>query len=201
MLAPSDGGFNLLPCIGNLYAMTGRKALLLEDKQILSVGVFDKVFLALGWILEEIHVTWAHLEKKEKEIKTPYIHTPLPNDNKIQTYIIFHEDLWHIVAGDGKLPWDYKTTCDFATLTSALKLVVRSTKLFKLKGWLRGRREALELESKGIFFIDVFGDQAFQRINDIHKVDVDTLLSYLVMATNINTPENQRFSCSNEEYD
>nr|GFB65954.1 hypothetical protein [Tanacetum cinerariifolium] len=37
------------------------------------------------------------------------------------------------------------------------------------------------------------GARAFQRISDIHKVDVDTLLSYLAMATNINTPENQRF--------
>ncbi|GKB37396.1 hypothetical protein Tco_0882338 [Tanacetum coccineum] len=46
-----------------------RKAYLLENKQVLSVGVFDEVsfyilFRALGWHLEEIHVTWAHLEKK-----------------------------------------------------------------------------------------------------------------------------------------
>nr|GEX10856.1 hypothetical protein [Tanacetum cinerariifolium] len=34
---------------------------------------------------------------------------------------------------------------------------------------------------------------AFQRISDIHKVDVDNFLSYLVMAANINTPKNQRF--------
>ncbi|GJT33859.1 hypothetical protein Tco_0924278 [Tanacetum coccineum] len=43
------------------------------------------------------------------------------------------------------------------------------------------KRKALELEP-----------EAFQRISDIHKVDVDTLLSYLVMATSINTHENQR---------
>ncbi|GKB77152.1 hypothetical protein Tco_0944047 [Tanacetum coccineum] len=55
------------------------------------------------------------------------------------------------------------------------------------------KNKAQELELEGIFFIDVFGDQAFQRIGDIHKVDVDTLLSYLMMASNINTPENQRF--------
>ncbi|GKA71430.1 hypothetical protein Tco_0777569 [Tanacetum coccineum] len=53
------------------------------------------------------------------------------------------------------------------------------------------KRKAQELELEGIFFIDVFGDQAFQRISDIHKADVDTLLSYLMMA--INTPENQGF--------
>ncbi|GKC87620.1 hypothetical protein Tco_1148269 [Tanacetum coccineum] len=53
--------------------------------------------------------------------------------------------------------------------------------------------KVIEYPEQGIFFIDVFGDQAFQRISDIHKIDVDTLLSYIMMATNINTPENQRF--------
>ncbi|GJZ14785.1 hypothetical protein Tco_0550462 [Tanacetum coccineum] len=27
-------------------------------------------FLALGWHLEEIHVTWAHLEKKQTRLRT-----------------------------------------------------------------------------------------------------------------------------------
>ncbi|GJY78037.1 hypothetical protein Tco_0483838 [Tanacetum coccineum] len=45
----------------------------------------------------------------------------------------------------------------------------------------------------GIFFTDVFGDQAFQRWNDIHKVGVDSLVSYLVMALKIKTLENARF--------
>ncbi|GKE11515.1 hypothetical protein Tco_1415066 [Tanacetum coccineum] len=44
-----------------------------------------------------------------------------------------------------------------------------------------------------MFFIDVFGDQAFQRMNDIHKFNIETLLTYLVMASNITTPENTRF--------
>ncbi|GKA06841.1 hypothetical protein Tco_0686065 [Tanacetum coccineum] len=44
-----------------------------------------------------------------------------------------------------------------------------------------------------MFFIDVFGDEAFERLNEIHKVDIETLLTYLVMASNITTPENQRF--------
>ncbi|GJT73288.1 reverse transcriptase domain-containing protein [Tanacetum coccineum] len=47
-----------------------RKAYLLEDKQILSVGVFDEVFLALGWLLEEINMIWAHLEKKRARLRT-----------------------------------------------------------------------------------------------------------------------------------
>ncbi|GJU25314.1 hypothetical protein Tco_1163935 [Tanacetum coccineum] len=70
MLGPSGGGLILYQAYGNLYAMTGRKAHLLEDKQIPSVGVFDEVFLALGWHLEEIHVTWAHLEKKWTRLRT-----------------------------------------------------------------------------------------------------------------------------------
>ncbi|GKD05253.1 hypothetical protein Tco_1180227 [Tanacetum coccineum] len=44
MLAPSNGGLILYKAYGNLYAMTGRKTHLLEDKQIPSVGVFDEVF-------------------------------------------------------------------------------------------------------------------------------------------------------------
>ncbi|GJT57915.1 hypothetical protein Tco_0992969 [Tanacetum coccineum] len=49
MLAPSGGGLILYQAYGNLYAMTGRKAHLLEDKQISSVGVFDEVtWMAFG---------------------------------------------------------------------------------------------------------------------------------------------------------
>ncbi|GJV07131.1 hypothetical protein Tco_1344787 [Tanacetum coccineum] len=70
MLAPSGGCLILYQAYGNLYTMTGRKTHLLEDKQIPSVGVFDEVFLALGWHLEEIHVTWAHLEKKRTRLRT-----------------------------------------------------------------------------------------------------------------------------------
>ncbi|GJY91233.1 hypothetical protein Tco_0506429 [Tanacetum coccineum] len=44
MLAPSGGGLIFYQAYGNLYAMTGRKANLLEDKQIPSVRVFDEVF-------------------------------------------------------------------------------------------------------------------------------------------------------------
>ncbi|GKA74607.1 hypothetical protein Tco_0780909 [Tanacetum coccineum] len=46
----------------------------------------------------------------------------------------------------------------------------------------------IEEPEYGIFFTDVFGDQAFQRWNDIHKVGVDSLVSYLVMASMIKTP-------------
>ncbi|GJX88134.1 hypothetical protein Tco_0340148 [Tanacetum coccineum] len=43
MLALSGGGLILYQAYSNLYAMTGRKAHLLEDKQIPNVGVFDEV--------------------------------------------------------------------------------------------------------------------------------------------------------------
>ncbi|GJY11512.1 hypothetical protein Tco_0379697 [Tanacetum coccineum] len=59
------------------------------------------------------------------------------------------------------------------------------------------KRKHMELEPEikyEIFFTDVFGDQAFQRWNEIHKVGVDSLVSYLVMASMIKTQENVRFS-------
>ncbi|GJT74648.1 hypothetical protein Tco_1041373 [Tanacetum coccineum] len=40
----------------------------------------DRRFLALGWLLEEIHVTWAHLEKKRTRLRTT------PNLLKIYAY-------------------------------------------------------------------------------------------------------------------
>ncbi|GJZ33560.1 hypothetical protein Tco_0578996 [Tanacetum coccineum] len=64
----------------------GRKAHLLEDKQILSVGVFDEVFLALRWHLEEINVTWAHLEKKRI---------------RLRLYTESFEEIMHTERGDG----------------------------------------------------------------------------------------------------
>ncbi|GJT58918.1 hypothetical protein Tco_1002451 [Tanacetum coccineum] len=48
----------------------GRKAHLLEDKQIPSVGVFDEVYFSFGRHLDELHVTWAHLEKKQTRLRT-----------------------------------------------------------------------------------------------------------------------------------
>ncbi|GKG50952.1 hypothetical protein Tco_0539076, partial [Tanacetum coccineum] len=62
-----------------------------------------------------------------------------------------------------------------------------------LKGISFVNNLVIKQPENGLFFIDVFGDEAFQRINDIHKVDVDTLLTYLVMASNINTLANQRY--------
>nr|GFA03660.1 hypothetical protein [Tanacetum cinerariifolium] len=59
LLAPSGGGLILYQSYGNLYAMT-----------------------ALGWLLKEIYMIWAHLEKKRtrlrlytKSLKEIIIHT------------------------------------------------------------------------------------------------------------------------------
>ncbi|GJV15064.1 hypothetical protein Tco_1360387 [Tanacetum coccineum] len=72
-LCNSGEGLILYQAYGNLYATIGRKAHLLEDKQIRSVGVFDEVsfytlFQAFGKLLEEIHVTWTQFGKKRDKI-------------------------------------------------------------------------------------------------------------------------------------
>ncbi|GKC58739.1 hypothetical protein Tco_1086337, partial [Tanacetum coccineum] len=54
----------------------------------------------------------------------------------------------------------------------------------------------IEQPKNGLFFIDVFGDEASQRMSDIHKVDVKTLLTYLVMYLNVSTPANKRLCLS-----
>lgn len=46
----------------------------------------------------------------------------------------------------------------------------------------------IEEPEYGIFFMDVFGDQAFQRWSDIDKVDIEFLVSYLVCASLVNSP-------------
>ncbi|GKD03616.1 hypothetical protein Tco_1178590 [Tanacetum coccineum] len=45
----------------------------------------------------------------------------------------------------------------------------------------------------GLLSVDVFGDEAFQRVNDVHKVETETLLGYKMMALNVKSLENQRF--------
>ncbi|GJY94546.1 hypothetical protein Tco_0510907 [Tanacetum coccineum] len=52
----------------------------------------------------------------------------------------------------------------------------------------------IEEPEYGIFFTDEFGDQAFQRWSDINKVGMEALVSYLVAASMVQSPENARFS-------
>ncbi|GJY25344.1 uncharacterized mitochondrial protein-like protein [Tanacetum coccineum] len=52
----------------------------------------------------------------------------------------------------------------------------------------------IEEPEYGIFFTGEFGDQAFQRWSDIDKVGMEALVSYLVVASLVKSPENARFS-------
>ncbi|GJX54415.1 hypothetical protein Tco_0282784 [Tanacetum coccineum] len=66
-------------------------------------------------------------------------------------------------------------------------------------GWVKGVRlvsravEVIEKPTHGLFFMDAFGDEAFQRVSDIHKVEAETLLGYKLMASNVKTTKNKRF--------
>ncbi|GJV44635.1 hypothetical protein Tco_1429171 [Tanacetum coccineum] len=52
----------------------------------------------------------------------------------------------------------------------------------------------IEEPEHGICFTDEFGDQAFQRWSDINKVGMEALVSYLVAASMVQSPENARFN-------
>nr|GEV68825.1 retrovirus-related Pol polyprotein from transposon TNT 1-94 [Tanacetum cinerariifolium] len=52
----------------------------------------------------------------------------------------------------------------------------------------------IEEPEHGIFFADEFGKQAFQRWSDIGKVRMKALVSYLVAASMVQSPENAKFS-------
>ncbi|GJT21910.1 hypothetical protein Tco_0891847 [Tanacetum coccineum] len=52
----------------------------------------------------------------------------------------------------------------------------------------------IEEHEHRLFFIDAFGDEEFQRVNDVYKVKTKTLLGYKAMASNVKTDANQRFS-------
>ncbi|GJZ75611.1 hypothetical protein Tco_0640076 [Tanacetum coccineum] len=85
MLAPIGGGLILYQAYGNLYAMTGRKAHLLEDKQIPSVGVFDEVFS-----------TWMAFGGNTRDLGSFGEET-----DKITDLHQFHEEVLFIERGDG----------------------------------------------------------------------------------------------------
>ncbi|GJU07303.1 MAK10-like protein [Tanacetum coccineum] len=45
----------------------------------------------------------------------------------------------------------------------------------------------------GLFFIDAFGDETFQRVSDVHKVKNETLVGYKLMAFNNKSASNLKF--------
>ncbi|GJT99810.1 hypothetical protein Tco_1110149 [Tanacetum coccineum] len=68
MLVPSGGDLILYQAYGNLYAMT-EKPICLRTSKSQVLGYLMR-YLAFGRHLEEIHVTWAHLEKKRTRLWT-----------------------------------------------------------------------------------------------------------------------------------
>ncbi|GKB69076.1 hypothetical protein Tco_0930488 [Tanacetum coccineum] len=126
MLAPSGGGLILYQAYGNLYAMTGRKSYLLKDKQIPSVGAFDEVpfytlFRALGWHLEEIHVTLGSFGEETDEITD--LHQILEEvlltergdgitSIKRRRHDLFSDGLWNLktASGHGRLKEDLESS-------------------------------------------------------------------------------------------
>ncbi|GJU44524.1 hypothetical protein Tco_1201790 [Tanacetum coccineum] len=72
--AQNDNGSLEAESIVRAASTRVRKSHFLEDKKIPSIGVFDDVsfytlFRALGWLLEEINVTWDLLEKKRTRLQ------------------------------------------------------------------------------------------------------------------------------------
>nr|GEX44769.1 hypothetical protein [Tanacetum cinerariifolium] len=58
---------------------------------------------------------------------------------------------------------------------------------------LKHKRKAMKLEPK-TYIVDAFGEPAFQRVNDIQKMETETLLGNKVIASNVKIDGNQRFS-------
>ncbi|GKB58226.1 hypothetical protein Tco_0914412, partial [Tanacetum coccineum] len=85
--------------------LKGRKAHLLKDKQIPNIGVFDEVS-SLGWHLEEIDVTWAHLGKKRTRLQ---LYTKV--DEEIAIQWLDTASQIHVTASDHQRDsvWKIKT--------------------------------------------------------------------------------------------
>ncbi|GKE39116.1 hypothetical protein Tco_1462521 [Tanacetum coccineum] len=78
-------------------------------------------------------------------------------------------------------------------LEPELRILVLECNMSLPKGVPFVNNMVIEEPDYGMFFNDGFGDEAFQRMSDINKVRVETLITYIVMASNITTRENQRF--------
>ncbi|GJX72937.1 hypothetical protein Tco_0311532 [Tanacetum coccineum] len=54
-----------IPGVGRVLAGQSKDAIFVNEPR----GAYMMRFLALGWHLKEIHVTWAHLEKKRIRLR------------------------------------------------------------------------------------------------------------------------------------
>ncbi|GKA08610.1 putative reverse transcriptase domain-containing protein [Tanacetum coccineum] len=124
MLAPSGGGLILYQAYGNLYAMTGRKAHLLEDKQIPSVGVFDEVFSIWKAFEGNTHDFGSFGEETDK---TTNLHQHLSriSTQKLKTASQITRDAvtTHLKTASQDLKtasdWSCKTSCRSPTMTAS----------------------------------------------------------------------------------
>ena len=51
----------------------------------------------------------------------------------------------------------------------------------------------IEQPERGLFFVDGFGDQAFQRWSDIDQAGITSMVGFLMLAAPVQSPENARF--------
>ncbi|GKC82881.1 hypothetical protein Tco_1138598 [Tanacetum coccineum] len=58
----------------------------------------------------------------------------------------------------------------------------------------RGKMKATGAKSLRLTLAKLPAPIAFQRVNDVHKVETETLLGYKVMASNVKSEPNHRFS-------
>ncbi|GJY45549.1 hypothetical protein Tco_0434612 [Tanacetum coccineum] len=100
------------------------------------ITIAEPVFLALGWHLEEINVTWAHLEKKR---------------TRLRTFAIYLEEVMFTERGDGfadvtrcrrDLSSDGVRDLTMASERSRLK---RNPRRFKIKIIIRCAREVPDI--------------------------------------------------------
>ncbi|GJZ29937.1 hypothetical protein Tco_0574984 [Tanacetum coccineum] len=65
-------GFNILERLTHVDIANSSNLVVTKNKLMRTIAEKedDEVFLVLRWNLEEIHVTWAHLEKKQTRLRT-----------------------------------------------------------------------------------------------------------------------------------
>ncbi|GJX42370.1 hypothetical protein Tco_0257360, partial [Tanacetum coccineum] len=147
-----------------------RKAHLLEDKQIPSVGVFDEVYFTFGRHLEELHVTWAHLEKKRTRQQT---YTNISQDNVLSSWRRRHR--YNVTPSQRRPRWRHKISrreppYPFKYLTRRLTIEEMLAKFIN-----EGKREHEEME----IFI-----KEFRTTNELLLKERSNLLSELKIKVN-----------------
>ncbi|GJW93035.1 hypothetical protein Tco_0172707 [Tanacetum coccineum] len=121
----------------------------------------------------------AHSEKLKKKAELRKKRNNDPRNFKVHKEFKFSD--FGISEWDrlGAILPNKSNKCVGEMMTSLRKEFMKNMVIEKPKHWL--------------FFIDAFGEETFQRVSNIHKVETKTLLGYKVMALNVKTVENRRF--------